>query len=193
MKLVAIGGAILLLVLGILLWQVTSDDSHASSAGSDEAASAGAGSSRSHAITPAAPAKTAIPDANPAAPDAEPGVFRPRSTEFWDRVDEVGRDHLVGSVTDCYKGGEDLKAKIKVTYRLSIVKHEVTLRDVTLVESTVVDKRFEDCVVSTLAKLRWTDEEMPDFETPATEEPEDFLLRVENLKRHFKGQKLPGR
>jgi hypothetical protein len=191
-RLVAAAIGAVLIVLGVLLWQVTSDDTPVTAAQGDSAPAVAEVPS-----APGAPGGVTAPRAAPAIADARPmeveipedpepftGVLRPKTAEFWDHVD--GFPHrLLGFVSDCYKGGEDSKAKLKLSYRLSVVNRVVQIRDVKVVESTLKDATLEDCFVRSIQDARFDDDQMPDFESPE-QDPEDLLIRIETLRPYGK-------
>jgi hypothetical protein len=181
MKWIAAVAAVVVIVLGVLLWTAMRDEPRAAT-----------GPDRVTARTTTDAATTAMPavrhDARPDQPDGAPGVFTLRSDPFWDRIDAYPRQHLLGFVTDCYKGGQSLKAKLKITYRLSIHNHVVTMRDIQVVDSTLTDPELEACMIRSLESAQFEDKEMPEFLSPDND-PEDLLIRIENLKRFLPEQK----
>lgn len=190
MRLVAIGAAAVLILLGYVLWDATRDetphtaaDSRPASAAGPHTTAGGAGPALEHATPDArlTPMPAEVWDANP-------GEIPRHSDAFWDRVDEYPRIRLMAFVADCYKGGQPPKAKLKVTYRLAIRSHIVTMEDVRVVESTLTDPALADCMVRALAAAKFQDDEMPDFESSA-EDPEDMLIRIEVLTRRFPPKK----
>jgi hypothetical protein len=191
-RLVAAAIGAVLIVLGVLLWQVTRDDAPVTAAQADsapavarapsEAGAPGGGPPRraAPAITDARPMEIELPED----PEEFTGVFRPKTAEFWDHVDAYPH-RLLGFVSDCYKGGEDPKAKLKLSYRLSVVNRVVQVRDVKVVESTLKDATLEDCFVRSIQGARFDDAQMPDFESPE-QDPEDLLIRIETLRPYTK-------
>jgi hypothetical protein len=129
------------------------------------------------------------PPADAAAPvaDAGPRVFVAKSEEFWDRVDEYPRHRMLSYVADCYQGGKHRKAKLKLTYELVVQNHQVTFRNIQIVDTTLGDEALEQCMVRALEKAQFEDVEMPDYRTP-TNDPEQILIRIENLKRFYPEQ-----
>jgi hypothetical protein len=177
MKWVAAAAVVALAVLLYLLGEVTS-----------ESVPAAADARRPVASDAAAVVAVARPDAavHDAGPDGEPGVFAVRSEAFWDRVDSYPR-RLMSYVADCYKGGKDRKAKLKVSYQLSVESHQVTLKNVRILDSTMFDEELEGCMVRSLESLKFVDKEMPDF-LSNHDDPEELLIRIEGLKRFLPEQ-----
>jgi hypothetical protein len=110
-----------------------------------------------------------------------------RGAEFFERVDDYSRQKLPSMVADCYKGGEDPKAKLKLHYRLSVERHVVTVRDVKVVEGTIKNQAVVDCMVRALEGVRFEDINMPDF-LSAENDPETVRIRIESLKRFYPDQ-----
>jgi hypothetical protein len=135
----------------------------------------------------AAPVAAAPADAAPPAADAGPQVFAVKSEEFWDRVDEYPRHRMLSYVADCYKGGKHRKAKLKLTYELVVQNHQVTFRNIQIVDTTMGDEVLEQCMVRALEEAQFEDLQMPDYRTP-TNDPEQILIRIENLKRFYPEQ-----
>lgn len=183
MRWIAAVAAVVLIVLGVLLWNATRDEPRAATTDPlpDPAVVT---------IDASAAAISIVIqfDAAPALLDGEPGVFKLRSEPFWDRIDEYPRQRLLSFVTDCYKGGQGLKAKLKLSYRLSIHNHIVTMRDIQVVDSTLTDPELEACMIRSLESAQFEDKEMPEFLSPDND-PEDLLIRIENLKRFYPEQK----
>jgi hypothetical protein len=180
MKWLAAAAAVVVIGLGVLLWQATRD-------GEAKPADDPSPLPRPTAAIDAAPSvATPTTDAAPPPIDGEPGVFVVKSEEFWDRVDELPRQ-LPSYVADCYKGGQERKAKLKVSYQLSITNHVVTLRDIKVVESTLTDPALQQCMIRSLEAVRFDDREMPDYLSPSTD-PEVLMIRIEALKRFYPSQ-----
>jgi hypothetical protein len=121
-------------------------------------------------------------------PDAAMTEFKLRSDPFWDRVDDYPRQRLLGFIADCYTGGEARKAKLKLAYQLTIRDHTVRLENIRVVETTLVNKTVEQCMIKTLQDVAFEDQQMPDWVSP-DDDPETILIRVENLKRFVPEQK----
>ena len=194
MKWLAAAAAVVVVALGVLLWMATRDDAHADHGEAQPVAaggtdgSAAAGSSRKPIIPPR-PVTTA--DAAPAddepAYDAEPGVFVAGGEEMWDHVDETYSRRWEALVADCYTGGEDLSAKIKFRYQLTVTNHVVSMRNIQLIESTIKNKTIEECFLRAFGSVHFEDKQMPDYTTP-DKAPEQMMMRVENLKRFLPKQ-----
>jgi hypothetical protein len=186
--------AVVIGVLAVLLYKVVSDDAPPATADRAVVASARDGAAvtaGTRVIADARPATADLPEGpEPAFPDdadASMDEFRVRGEEFFERVDWYSRQRLPELVADCYKGGEDRKAKLKLHYRVAIDRHKVTLRDITVVESTLKSAAVQDCMIRTLQGASFDDVNMPDF-LSAENEPETVLIRIEALKRFYDHQ-----
>ena len=189
MKWIAVAGVLVVIVLAVLLRAVTDGDAAPSTA---PGAPAGAKPTTGTGPAPAmAPQGATLPTAGDRDPpiaiveyDAAPqvGPFRARSEPFWERADSYQKNDLLRSVNDCYKGGQDAKAKLKVTYKLAIRNGEVRLDDLKVEESTLTDPALQECMLKTLRETVIKDAHMPDFQSPDTER-ERMLIRIETLKR----------
>ena len=135
----------------------------------------------------AAPVAAAPADAAPPAADAAPAVFGVKSEEFWERSDHYQRTRMLSYVADCYQGGKHRKAKLKLTYELVVQNHQVTFRNIQIVDTTLGDEALEQCMVRALETAQFQDVEMPDYRTPSND-PEQILIRIENLKRFYPEQ-----
>ena len=129
----------------------------------------------------------APPPAWPDDPDARTTEIKVRTEEFFERVDLYPRQRLPEFVADCYQGGEDRHAKLKLKYRLVIEKHVVSLRDIKVDTSTLKNPALVDCMVKALEAAHFEDTDMPDFLSPENE-PETLLIRIQALKRFYPKQ-----
>ena len=129
----------------------------------------------------------APPPAWPDDPDAGTTEFRVRGAEFFERVDLYPRQRLPEFVADCYQGGEDRHAKLKLKYRLVIEKHVVSLRDIKVDTTTFKNPELTACMIKALEAAHFEDIEMPDFISPENE-PETLLIRIQALKRFYPKQ-----
>jgi len=190
MKWVAAAAAVVVVALAVLLWQATRDEtvSHADSSPPSPAPAP-------VATAPTAPPRPLAPMKNPvtapATDDAEaeapPPVYVANSPEMWDHVDETYKRRWDAFVVDCYKGGADRSAKLKINYTLAVQNHVVSLHNIQLVESTLNNADLQDCMMRSLADAHFSDNQMPDYESPA-DHPEEMVIRMENLKRFLPPQ-----
>jgi hypothetical protein len=101
------------------------------------------------------------------------------SDRFRNLKDEVIPGRLYGEAAKCYKGGGNRDEKIKLEFRLSIVDGQVAVPNVTVLKSTLTDKTLERCIIDEVRRARFTDAEMPDYEST-----EEILIRLRGFKSH---------
>ncbi|HEX8110551.1 MAG TPA: hypothetical protein VF516_22615 [Kofleriaceae bacterium] len=183
-----LAGAIALLVLVVLLWmQIRSPDPDPVVA--------------EHAAAPAAAVPAVVPAAaKPAAqaaqaPQAAPedeldlpersGKIDPRSDEFFTRFDEVVPRELTRNAARCYEGRHGQLHRnqgLKLKYKIRIVNGQVTVRDVTVKESTLDDPALETCFIQEVARSTWKDDDLPDWE-----QDDELVLRPERgMKKYWR-------
>ncbi len=182
-----LAGAIALLVLAVLLWmQVRSHDPEPVVAGHAAAPAAVA----VPAVVPAAAkGAPAVAQAAAGAPDEEldlperSGKIDPRSDEFFNRFDEVVPRELTHNAAKCYEGRHGSlhrNQKLSLRYKIRIRNGEVTVRDVTIKESTLNDAALETCFIQEVARSSWKDDELPDWE-----QDDELVLRPERGMKKF--------
>lgn len=115
----------------------------------------------------------------------ETAPFKVDSDEFYEQLDEVYSRRLNGFTHDCYQGGKQRKAKVRLLFRWEIKAGAVSVKDVRVDESTLGDPALEACMVKAVAGAHWSDPRMPDWATKVGED-ERLLIRIENLKRFDK-------
>lgn len=184
MKWVAAAAAVVVVALGILLWQASREEpvSHADSSPVPPAPITTAATAP--APHPPAPMKNPItaPSGDDGSDEGPPPVYVANSPEMWDHVDETYKRRWDAFVVDCYRGGADRSAKLKINYTLAVQNHVVSLHNIQLVESTLNNADLQDCMMRSLADAHFPDNQMPDYESPA-DHPEEMVIRIENLKR----------
>ena len=186
MRWIGAAAALLVVVLIVLAVKVTGDDvtpAPATTQGHDRGGLPGPGPVKALGQHPQPHVNldAAVPQIVEAEPDADSGPFRPLSVSFWDRIDQATRFELPRIAGDCYKSGQDRKAKLKVSYLVAISGGEMTFRNVQIVESTLTDKALETCMVKAIASARIKDEHMPDWVSP-DDKPERALIRIEAIR-----------
>lgn len=190
-----LAGAIALLVLAVVLWmQVRSDDPDPVVAGHAAIPAAAAAPAVVPAAAKGAPAVAqAAPGAPTGAPDEEldlperSGKIDPRSDEFFNRFDEVVPRELTHNAAKCYEGRHGSlhrNQKLSLRYKIRIHNGEVTVRDVTIKESTLNDAALETCFIQEVARSSWKDDELPDWE-----QDDELVLRPERgMKKFWRNQ-----
>jgi hypothetical protein len=101
------------------------------------------------------------------------------SDRFRNLKDEVIPGRLYGEAAKCYKGGGNRDEKIKLEFRMSIVDGQVTVPSVNVLTSTLTDKNLERCIIDEVRRARFSDAEMPDYEST-----EEILIRLRGFKSH---------
>jgi hypothetical protein len=185
-----LAGAIALLVLVIVLWmQLRAPDPEPAVA--------------EHAVAPAAAAAPAVvpaaaigpPAVAKAAPQAvpeqeldlpeRPGKIDPKSDEFFTRFDEVVPRELTRNAARCYEGRHGQLHRnqgLKLKYKIRIVNGQVTVRDITVKESTIDDPALETCFLQEVARSTWKDDELPDWE-----QDDELVIRPERgMKKYWR-------
>ena len=139
------------------------------------------------------PGRRSAPVGLPQSPDYE-AVDTPDE----DPADKTERDPLYGTTLDtrldveyparyyaniatrCDPTGFDPDATVHLQYQLRILRGEVLATNVRVIESTVGDAAFEQCLVAAIEQARWRDDDMPDLD-----EEHDFYYRVKAQKKHL--------
>ena len=131
---------------------------------------------------PKAPAAAAPAEAVPA-PSPAPGKLDPRSDEFFYKFDEVVPQRLARNAAKCYEGRHGSlhrNQKLSLRFKTKIVDGEVTVKDVTIKESTLGDAALETCFIQEVARSTWKDAELPDWE-----QDDEVVLRPERGMKKF--------
>lgn len=154
-----------------------------------------------HKAADAAPAQVAMAAAKPAAakptaavaepaeepppPDVPPGKLDPRSDEFFYKFDEAMPKTLTKNAAKCYEGRHGQlhrNQKLSLRFKTKIVNGQVTVRDVTIKESTLNDPALETCFIQEVQRSTWKDDELPDWE-----QDDELVLRPERgMKKYWK-------
>jgi hypothetical protein len=179
-------GGVVLIALVVLLWlqMQPSDPAPRAHAAAAPVAAAQAAVPAVAAVAPKAPAATAPAEAAAApAPSVPPGKLDPRSDEFFYKFDEVVPQRLARNAAKCYEGRHGSlhrNQKLSLRFKTKIVDGEVTVRDVTIKESTLNDAALETCFIQEVARSTWKDAELPDWE-----QDDEVVLRPERGMKKF--------
>jgi hypothetical protein len=184
-----LAGALALLVLVIVLWiQLRSPDPAVAAHAAAPAAAAVPAVVPAAAIGPPAVAQAA-PQA--AAPEQELDLpersakIDPKSDEFFTRFDEVVPRELTRNAARCYEGRHGQLHRnqgLKLKYKIRIVNGQVTVRDITVKESTIEDPALETCFIQEVARSTWKDDELPDWE-----QDDELVIRPERgMKKYWR-------
>ncbi|HSN25557.1 MAG TPA: hypothetical protein VLT45_04705 [Kofleriaceae bacterium] len=187
-KLLAIGSVGLLVLLGLIWYQL------------HEPAEA--------APAPAPKAQVAAPAISPRAQDqglakvaqqvaevnSKPGKVDPASDAFFYAFeDRAPREPQVNAAT-CYTGGltrVHRNAKLKLFADIVVKDGEVTYQNVKISpESTITDKTLVDCMVKEVGLTHWHDDTLPDYTLPADEiliRPERGMKKYTEENRNYQG------
>lgn len=128
----------------------------------------------------------AAPVAAPAAappPEVPPGKLDPRSDEFFYKFDEVVPKALTRNAAKCYEGRHGQlhrNQKLSLRFKTRIVNGQVTVRDVTIKESTLNDPALETCFIQEVQRSTWKDDDLPDWE-----QDDELVLRPERGMKKF--------
>lgn len=123
-----------------------------------------------------------------ASPEPNTGKLDPRSDAFFYKFDEAIPPALTREAAKCYTGGlhrVHRNAKVKLGYKISIKNGVLAVSDVKVIESTVHDKTLEDCFVREVAKVTWTDDELPDWA-----QDDELVIRPERGMKKFTAENL---
>lgn len=116
----------------------------------------------------------------PAPTPGPPKKLDVNGTEFYQRFYEMLTPHLTKEAADCYHGGKERDQKVKFSFKVTIRDGRVTMRDVTMVASTLNDPALERCMLEKVASFAsWKDEEFPDYELE-----DEVLIRIRALKKY---------
>jgi hypothetical protein len=114
---------------------------------------------------------------------AKSGKLDPRSDAFFYKFDEALPPALTREAAKCYTGGlrrVHRNQKVKLGYKVTIKDGTLSISDVKVVESTVNDKELEECFAREVAKVTWTDEELPDWA-----QDDELVIRPERGMKKF--------
>jgi hypothetical protein len=118
-----------------------------------------------------------------AAAEAKPQKLDPASDAFFYKFDEQIPPALTAEAAKCYEGGlhrVHRNAKVKLGYKIKIKDGVLSVADVKVIESTVNDKALEDCFAREVAKVTWTDDELPDWA-----QDDELVIRPERGMKKF--------
>jgi hypothetical protein len=119
---------------------------------------------------------------------AKTGKLDPRSDAFFYKFDEALPPALTREAAKCYTGGlrrVHRNQKVKLGYKVTIKDGTLSISDVKVVESTVNDKELENCFAREVAKVTWTDEELPDWA-----QDDELVIRPERGMKKFTAENL---
>lgn len=116
----------------------------------------------------------------PPAPPGPPQKLDPKSTEFFQKFDEMIAPRLTREAAACYGGGKQRDQKVKFSFRAIIRDGRVTVRDVKMMVSTLGDPALERCMLEKVANFAsWKDDSFPDYEME-----DEVLIRIRALKKY---------
>lgn len=133
------------------------------------------------ATSPAAPPAAIAPPVAAEAPAAHE-VVDPQSDAFFYRFDEVVPANLTRAAARCYEGARKIhrNQKLKLGYKVQIVKGTVTIKDVKVLQSTLDYPGLEACFIRAVSGASWTDDELPDWI-----QDDELVLRPERGMKKF--------
>jgi hypothetical protein len=124
----------------------------------------------------------ALGDAPKGDPD-KPTKVKPQSDAFFLQFDDLQPSMLTRQAAKCYHGGLERvhrNQKLKLKFKDKIVDGEVTVEDVTVVESTLDNSAMEACMVAAVKGTHWHNDNLPDWEMNDT-----LLIRPERGMKKF--------
>jgi hypothetical protein len=173
-----VAGAIVIAALAVLLWMQIREPSAAPSP-SGEAAKPSTATG-----TVAAPSAAATkPEAVALAEPDQPKKLDPQSDAFFYRFDETVPANLTRAAADCYTGGLNRvhrNQKLKLGFKTRIVKGEVTVTELKVLESTLNNPALEACFVQKVTAAHWHDDELPDWT-----QDDQLVIRPERGMKKF--------
>lgn len=119
---------------------------------------------------------------------ASPDKLDPSSDAFFYKFDEQVPPKLTLAAAKCYEGGlhrVHRNAKVKLGYTIQITDGVLSVANVHVVESTVNDKPLEDCFAREVAKVTWTDDELPDWK-----QDDELVIRPERGMKKYTASNL---
>lgn len=186
-----LAGALALLVLAVVLWmQIRSPEPVVAEPAAPAATAAAPAAAVPAVVSAAAKGQTAIAHAAPAAEEEldlpeSTGKIDPRSDQFFNRFDEVVPRELTRNAARCYEGRHGQLHRnqgMKLKYKIRISNGQVTVRDVTVQDSTIGDPALENCFLQEVARSSWKDDELPDWE-----QEDELVLRPERgMKKYWR-------
>jgi hypothetical protein len=120
--------------------------------------------------------------------EAKPTKLDPASDAFFYKFDEAVPPALTAEAAKCYTGGLNRvhrNQKVKLGYTIRIKDGVLSIADVKVVESTVNDKKLEDCFAREVAKVTWRDDELPDWQ-----QEDELVIRPERGMKKFTAANL---
>ncbi len=179
---VAIG--VLVVALGILLWQLAAPPETPELAGTNTSAKslATSGASAGNDTKVSSKQPTAIrvqpSEALPEDEEPEPELLVPGSEPFNDRLDVVIPNKFRDFASDCYEGGLHDDLKLKLIFQLNIKDKEVFATDIKILKSEL-PKELEQCMITAVRDARWQAEDLPDWS-----EEHELFIRLRSLKKY---------
>jgi len=137
-------------------------------------------------IAPSAPPPSAPPPVEAAAPP-ERDTLDPQSDAFFYRFDEVVPANLTRAAAACYEGARKVhrNQKLKLGFKVQIVKGTVTITDVKVLQSTLDYPGLEACFIRAVSGVTWTDDELPDWI-----QDDELVLRPERGMKKYSQENL---
>ncbi len=175
--------AIVIAVLVLLWLQIRSPHANVTSVAAPSVLSAPT------ATTPARSSGLAGAAKQIGAAQGKPEKLDPSSDAFFYKFDEAVPPALTAEAAKCYEGGGIRRVhrnqKVKLGYTIRIKDGVVSIQNVKVVESTVNDKKLEDCFAGEVAKVTWRDDELPDWQ-----QEDELVLRPERGMKKFSAANL---
>jgi hypothetical protein len=120
------------------------------------------------------------PEPEPPKPGEPVKKLDPKSTEFFQRFDEMIAPHLTREAAACYNGGKQRDQKIKFGFTAKIRDGRVTIREVKVLTDTLDDKALANCMLEKVSNYaKWQDDAFPDWE-----QEDEVLIRIRALKKY---------
>ena len=160
-------GILILSIAGFAfaLWLARGGDPPKASVMPTAAATAPSAPAAASVHRPLFAAPAAASGANEAAAPAAPvRKLNPKSEAYARRMDDQIPTHLYAEASRCYKGGGKRDERLDLTYRIRVVGGAVSIFDVRVAESTLTDSQLQRCIVDTVARAQWRDDQLPDLQ-----------------------------
>jgi hypothetical protein len=167
----------LVAVMGVLLWQLSSDGPK-----KIEIQHFDAGPSVAIAASDAHPVKPRVVSDGSKAEEEDAAVVKydPQSEEFSHEVDVGIPDGFRAKLARCERPGVDPDSKITINYRLHIDEGVVSASRVTVGKSNLGNSGLEQCMVKAVEQGRWVAADMPDFM-----EDQQLFIRIRSLNKYL--------
>lgn len=177
---VAIG--VIVIALGILLWQLAAPPKTSAPGTNAPARSLASGASAGSDTKTNTKQPTAIraqpSETLPEPEESEPELLVPGSEPFNDRLDIVIPNKFRDFASDCYEGGLHDDLKLKLIFQLNIKDKEVFATDIKILKSEL-PKELEQCMITAVRDARWSAEDLPDWS-----EEHELFIRLRSLKKY---------